>query len=177
MRSTKRYLQGCIYRHEPVVQQSSCGAAQPAARARCCFSLQVEALRQDAGRLQSDNSQLHVQLIQAKEQQAASGKDTYQEAKRLEGRIAELAFWKQQAQQQLQQADRDNAALRQRVAELVAMADQLASGTRRPSATVAGGVLGVTCHAPCTACGAGKGPPRPPRTRPPVAPGAVHAAA
>ncbi len=93
----------------------------------------MEALKKDSATLQADNSQLHVMLIKAREENSATGKDSYQTTKKLEDRIAELSFWKQGALAQLQAAEKENAALKTKLQELVSKTDQLTSGQHQPS--------------------------------------------
>lgn len=62
-----------------------------------CCGLQLDAVRQDCGRLSTENNQLHEKLIQEGERYEALQKEAYTHSKKLEGQIAELSYWKQQA--------------------------------------------------------------------------------
>lgn len=62
-----------------------------------CCGLQLDVVRQDCGRLSTENNQLHEKLIQEGERYEALQKEAYTHSKKLEGQIAELSYWKQQA--------------------------------------------------------------------------------
>jgi hypothetical protein len=51
---------------------------------------QLEVVRQEAGRLQSENNDLHVQLIAEAEKYAALQKDAYAKTKGLEDKVGQL---------------------------------------------------------------------------------------
>lgn len=87
--------------------------------------------------LQMENSQLHIRLIQEAEAHDRQLKQQYQDVKRLEGRIAELSFWKQTAQDKLAASERGNYALQLQLDDLVRLNDRLASGTVDPQAVAA----------------------------------------
>lgn len=91
-------------------------------------STQLEALKQDSTKLQSENAELHVLLIKANESRNKDDKDAYQHHKRLEDRVAELSYWKSTATERMQAAERENLALRAKVDELLKLTDQLTSG-------------------------------------------------
>jgi transcription termination factor NusB len=59
--------------------------------------VQLDIVRQDCGRLSTENNQLHQKLIQESERYEALQKEAYQRSKKLESQIAELTYWKQQA--------------------------------------------------------------------------------
>lgn len=54
-------------------------------------------MRQDCGRLSTENNQLHEQLIREGERYEALQKEAYSNNKKLESQIADLSYWKQQA--------------------------------------------------------------------------------
>jgi hypothetical protein len=67
---------------------------------RCLLWLtlvQLDVVRQDCGRLSTENNQLHDKLIREGERYEALQKQAYQRTKKLESEIAELSYWKQQA--------------------------------------------------------------------------------
>jgi hypothetical protein len=92
---------------------------------------QVEALKADSVKLSSENSQLHLLLIKAQEGGSRHDKESYQQIKKLEERIAELTYWKQTAMDRIQAAERENSGLRAKVSELVKLTDQLTAGQAR----------------------------------------------
>lgn len=59
--------------------------------------MQLDVVRQDCGRLSTENNQLHDKLIREGERYEALQKQAYQRTKKLESEIAELSYWKQQA--------------------------------------------------------------------------------
>ena len=94
----------------------------------------MSAVRQDTVRLQAENSQLHIRLIQEAEKYDRQEKSHYQQVKKLEDRIAELSYWKQSASEKLMAADRENSGLRRKIDGLVKLNDKLTSG-RSPLTT------------------------------------------
>eukprot|EP00955_Chlamydomonas_euryale_P108639 365863-Chlamydomonas_euryale.AAC.4 len=82
-------------------------------------------------------SQLHARLIREAEVHDQWQKQHYQDAKRLEDRIAELSFWKSTAGEKLTAAERTNAGLRSKVDELLRLNDRLSSGVVDRSAVAA----------------------------------------
>ncbi len=90
--------------------------------------MQLDVVRQDSVRLQSENSQLHLVLIQQAEKQERQDKEHYQALKRLEDKVSELSYWKHQAGEKLQAADRENASLKKRCQELLQLTDRLTKG-------------------------------------------------
>ncbi len=95
----------------------------------CLLGIQMEAVRQDSTRLQSENSQLHVLVLQHTERHERQAREHYQECKRLQDAIAELSYWKHQAAEKMQAAERENSGLRKRCDELVKLTDRLTTGT------------------------------------------------
>ncbi len=79
-------------------------------------------------RLQSENSQLHVLVMQQAERQERQAREHYQARKRLEDTIADLSYWKNVAAEKLVAADRENGALRRRSEELQHLIDKLTAG-------------------------------------------------
>jgi hypothetical protein len=63
----------------------------------CTVPAQLDVVRQDCGRLSTENNQLHEQLIREGERYEALQKEAYSSNKKLESQIAELSYWKQQA--------------------------------------------------------------------------------
>jgi len=92
---------------------------------------QLEGSQRGAAQLQADQAELHALLVKANERGARLEADGYQQAKRLEARIAELTFWQQAAQDKLRAGERESGALRAKVAELVRLTDRLAAGAPR----------------------------------------------
>lgn len=88
------------------------------------FEMQLEVVKQDAGRLSTENCQLHEQLIHEAERYEQLQRESYQRTKSLEDRVAELSYWKQQAISRYDGLDKDNQALRKRVAELIKMGEK-----------------------------------------------------
>jgi hypothetical protein len=76
-------------------------------------------VRSDAGRLARENAALHEQLLRDAERHDAAARASYAATKRLEDRVAELSYWRTQALARYDGLERDNAALRRRVAELI----------------------------------------------------------
>lgn len=109
----------------PCLPLDAAPAAPPPAR-----QMQLDGVRQDSVRQQSESSQLHLLLIQQAEKQERQDKEHYQVVKRLEDRISELSYWKHQAGEKLQAADRENASLRRRCDELLQLTDRLTKGAR-----------------------------------------------
>jgi len=96
--------------------------------ARALAHTQLTSSQQTASHLQAEQSQLHALLVAANERSTRLETDAYQQAKRLEDRIAELTFWKQAASEKLQAGEREHQGLKSRVAELVKLTDRLAAG-------------------------------------------------
>lgn len=96
------------------------------------FQQKLEGSQQVANQLQAEQAQLHGLLVKANEHSGRVETEAYQQAKRLEDRIAELAFWKQAAAEKLAAGERENLALKAKVAELVKLTDQLAAGAVEP---------------------------------------------
>ena len=93
--------------------------------------MQLEAVRKDSVRLQSENSQLHVLVMQQAERQERQAREHYQASKRLEDTIADLSYWKNVAAEKLVVADRENGALRRRCEELQQLINNLSAGRRQ----------------------------------------------
>ncbi|EFJ50664.1 basal body protein [Volvox carteri f. nagariensis] len=106
-----------------IKQQCSKQAQEMAA-----FDTRLEAVRQESVRLQSENSQLHVLVMQHAERHEKQAREHYQACKRLEDTIAELSYWKHCATEKLQAAERENSGLRKRCADLIKLTDKLATG-------------------------------------------------
>ncbi|GFR41794.1 hypothetical protein Agub_g2559, partial [Astrephomene gubernaculifera] len=111
-----------------VIKQQCAKQAQEIA----AFDTRLEAVRQESVRLQSENSQLHVLVMQHAERHDKQAKEHYQACKRLEDTIAELSYWKHHALEKLQAAERENNGLRKHCEELTKLTDRLASGAATP---------------------------------------------
>lgn len=98
-------------------------------------------VKADCGRLAAENNALHEQLLAEGERRAALQKEAYSATKRLEGQLAELAYWKGQAGARYESLERDNAALRRKVAELLKL------GEKRSKAGGSGRRCGARCRA------------------------------
>ncbi|GIL57051.1 hypothetical protein Vafri_12185 [Volvox africanus] len=96
------------------------------------FDSRLEAVRQESVRLQSENSQLHVLVMQHAERYDKQAREHYQTCKRLEDTIAELSYWKHHASEKLQAAERESSGLRKRCEDLVKLTDRLATGAATP---------------------------------------------
>uniref|UniRef100_A0A7S0UMS0 Uncharacterized protein n=1 Tax=Polytomella parva TaxID=51329 RepID=A0A7S0UMS0_9CHLO len=96
------------------------------------FKHQMEAMRNECARLQTENSQLQVSLIKESEQAASVRKESYQAAKRLEDRVAELMYWREQALDRLRTADREVADLKRKLSESINTMDRLTKGIVDP---------------------------------------------
>jgi hypothetical protein len=114
----------------------------------CCNLLQLDVVRQDCGRLSTENNQLHDKLIREGERYEALQKQAYQRTKKLESEIAELSYWKQQAISRC-------AAFAVRLAQLSSTATQLSflsniysnsSSTAPFAATAAAAAAHVSAH-------------------------------
>jgi hypothetical protein len=70
------------------------------------FNTKLEVVRQESGRLLSENNQLHLELIRQAEQHGQSAREGYMASKLLEGRVADLAYWKQHNQERTEALDR-----------------------------------------------------------------------
>lgn len=90
---------------------------------------QLDIVKQDCGRVTAENNNLHVQLIEEAEKYEQLQKDSYQKIKKLEDKLAELSYWQQQAIGRYDVLEKDNAALRKRVAELLKMGEKRSKGT------------------------------------------------
>lgn len=88
----------------------------------------MSVVRQETARLQAENSQLHIRLIQEAEKFDRQEKSHYQQIKKLEDRIAELSYWKQSASEKLMAADKEASGLRRKIDGLVKLNDKLTSG-------------------------------------------------
>lgn len=115
--------------------------------------MQLESVRQDSVRLQSENSQLHVLVMQHAERHEREAREHYTAVKRLEDTIAELSYWKHAAAEKLASADKENAGLRKRCQELAKLTDRLASGERVGAVDVrhCGGGRSIACDGPILA--------------------------
>eukprot|EP00803_Ostreobium_quekettii_P006651 evm.model.scf_534.11 EVM.evm.TU.scf_534.11 scf_534:64730-78765(+) len=86
------------------------------------FNNQVEVLRKDAGRLTAENNALHVELIKDAEKLQKAERDHYQESKRLDSQIAELAYWRNQTVEKFRSLEAENHGLKCRIEELLGTA-------------------------------------------------------
>ena len=80
---------------------------------------QIEGTKRDTGRLVQENNQLHQQLIHAAESSDQQRSQHYQRVKELEGEIAGLSFWKNQAQARFDRSEGEVRALKERLEELL----------------------------------------------------------
>ena len=79
----------------------------------------TDGAKRDSARIVQENNRLHVQLIREAEKHDALQSQHYQKVKALEAEISELSFWKHQAQHRLDSSEKDAAAMRARVQELL----------------------------------------------------------
>lgn len=106
-----------------------------------CFTLlsistyftQVDGLTRDAGRLASENNQLHLQLLAGADAADKADREHYQQVKKLEGQITELACWKHQTSGRFQTLEQENAGLRAKVEEILRLGEKYPR--REPPAT------------------------------------------
>jgi hypothetical protein len=94
------------------------------------FNTKLEVVRQESGRLLSENNQLHLELIKQAEKHGRQEKEGYLASKKLEGQVADLSYWKQHNQERLEALDRENAQLKQKLAALVAQFERRSKGAR-----------------------------------------------
>ncbi|KAG1668637.1 hypothetical protein FOA52_002490 [Chlamydomonas sp. UWO 241] len=116
---------------------------------------------------QAENNQLHMGMIRESEAHDRWQKQHYQTVKRLEDRVAELSYWKAAAGDKMAAVEREDAALRRKVDELVRLNDRLTGGQMDPAAAAAK----ILVSHPLTPSSA-----RPPAPRSPAAVNALHAA-
>ena len=81
--------------------------------------MQVAGLTRDAGRLASENNQLHLQLLKAADVADKADREHYQQVKKLEGQVTELACWKHQTAGRFHTLEQENAGLRAKVEDIL----------------------------------------------------------
>jgi septal ring factor EnvC (AmiA/AmiB activator) len=91
---------------------------------KCCIyavytALQIEAIKKDSARVVKENNSLHVQLIQQADKHDEKQMEHYQRVKELESEISELSFWKHQARSRLEQSEKENASLKERLKDVM----------------------------------------------------------
>lgn len=84
-------------------------------------------MKQDCGRLTTENNQLHLKLIQEGERYDQHEKEQYQKHKTVEESNAQLAYWKSQAYGRLRTLETENNDLKQRLADLVKSTEKRAA--------------------------------------------------
>lgn len=89
---------------------------------------QLDIVKQESSRLTNENNQLHAQLMAEADRLEEVQKSSYQQVKRLEDQIADLAFWKSQAVSRYEGLEKEHAAVKKRVAELVAIGEKRSKG-------------------------------------------------
>ena len=85
---------------------------------------QVEGLTRDAGRLANENNQLHLQLLKAADVADKADRDHYQQVKKLEGQVTELACWKHQTAGRFHSLEQENAGLRAKVEDILRLGEK-----------------------------------------------------
>eukprot|EP00892_Ulva_mutabilis_P000683 jgi/Ulvmu1/10615/UM065_0072.1 len=85
------------------------------------FRSKIDAIKKDSSRVVRENNALHAQLIQRDEESTAQQALHYQRVKELEGEIAELSFWKHQTCSRMEQSEKVNAELRERLSDLMTL--------------------------------------------------------
>ena len=86
--------------------------------------VQVAGLTRDAGRLAGENNQLHLQLLKAADVADKADREHYQQVKKLEGQVTELACWKHQTAGRFQTLEQENAGLRAKVEDILRMGEK-----------------------------------------------------
>jgi predicted nuclease with TOPRIM domain len=76
-------------------------------------------LKREAAQLASENNQLHLRLIKETEHSDLREREHYQQLKGLEGRVAELSFWKAKTQERFAALEAEKEGLRGRLQELL----------------------------------------------------------
>jgi regulator of replication initiation timing len=94
--------------------------------------MQLEVWRKDSERLLHENNALHVQLIKQAERFDEDAKSGYIQRKRLEDQISELAFWKAQHVERYTVLEQENAALRERIHEVLRTGERVTGGAPPP---------------------------------------------
>ncbi|DBA89546.1 hypothetical protein WJX79_004564 [Trebouxia sp. C0005] len=84
----------------------------------------VEGLTRDAGRLGNENNQLHLQLLKAADVADKADRDHYQQVKKLEGQLTELACWKHQTAGRFHSLEQENAGLRVKVEDILRLGEK-----------------------------------------------------
>jgi hypothetical protein len=87
-------------------------------------------VKQDCSRLSNESNQLHAQLIREADRYEQLQKDNYKKVKKLEDEVAELTYWKSQAIHRYDGLEKDNSALRSKVAELIKQGEKRSKGKR-----------------------------------------------
>ncbi len=86
--------------------------------------MQVEGLTRDAGRLANENNQLHLQLLKAADVADKADRDHYQQVKKLEAQLTELACWKHQTAGRFHSLEQENAGLRAKVEDILRLGEK-----------------------------------------------------
>ena len=81
--------------------------------------MQVEVLTIDTEHLATENNQLHLRLIREAEEHRAHEREHLKKQKSLEDAVAELTFWKSSIAAKHAELERENAALKGRLQELL----------------------------------------------------------
>lgn len=74
--------------------------------------------------MSSENNQLHLQLLKASDAADKADREHYQQIKKLEGQVTELACWKHQTSGRFQTLEQENAGLRARVEEILRLGEK-----------------------------------------------------
>lgn len=81
-------------------------------------------MTRDAGRLASENNQLHLQLLKAADVADKADREHYQQVKRLEAQVTELSCWKHQTAGRFHTLEHENAGLRAKVEEILRLGEK-----------------------------------------------------
>lgn len=80
---------------------------------------QIDVLKKDGGRLTAENNNLHLELIRSTEKYERREREHYQETKKLEDQIAELAYWKAQTVERFKDLENENNGLKEKLKDLL----------------------------------------------------------
>ena len=98
----------------------------------------MDGLTRDAGRLASENNQLHLQLLKAADVADKTDREHYQEIKRFEGQVTELSCWKHQTAGRFHILEQENAGLRAKVEEILRLGEKYPRRKAKHSAILPG---------------------------------------
>ncbi|GMH37469.1 hypothetical protein BSKO_05342 [Bryopsis sp. KO-2023] len=92
------------------------------------FNSQIQVLKKDSGRLVAENNDLHLELIRATEKFETREREHYQEIKKLENQITELAYWKAQTVEGFRAKESENSRLKEKLKDVLNLGASLKKG-------------------------------------------------